>query len=203
MAHKSISFLRLKNQFAQKNSCNSVSKHPKSLCEAQNKTYKFFGIPTKSRMVTLKLSVFESWALKYGTFNWDILYKPIFTTSLTGGFANFKLLLVIWNTRDMAPVFKSLSYKVCFTLLPTWRSGCCYINKGECDLNQSKDDSCVKRVTKNNNWNNGDRHKIYEIFLINCFVFVIILVWQPVNSLAMTHITATLIEKTLQLTVPW
>ena len=32
-----------------------------------------------------------------------------------------------------------------------WRSGYCYLNKGECNLNQSKDDSFVKRVAKNNN----------------------------------------------------
>ena len=32
-----------------------------------------------------------------------------------------------------------------------WRSGCCDSNKGECDLNQSKDSSFVKRVAKNNN----------------------------------------------------
>ena len=30
----------------------------------------------------------------------------------------------------------------------TWRSGYCYLNKGECNLNQSKDDS-FKRVAKN------------------------------------------------------
>ena len=35
---------------------------------------------------------------------------------------------------------------------------------------------------------------------INCFVFVIILVWQTVHSSAMTQITANLMEKTLQLT---
>ena len=46
-------------------------------------------------------------------------------------------------------------------------------------------------------WNNGDRHKIYEIFLINCFVFVIILVWQTVHSWAMTQITANLTEKNI------
>ena len=84
---------------------------------------------------------------------------------------------------------------------PAWWSGYCYFNKGECDLNQSKDDSFDKRVAKNNNWNNGDRHKIHEIFLINCFVFVIILVWQTVHSSAMTQITANVMEKTLQLTV--
>ena len=33
----------------------------------------------------------------------------------------------------------------------------------------NKDDSFVERVAKNNSWNNGDRHKIHEIFLINCF----------------------------------
>ena len=32
-----------------------------------------------------------------------------------------------------------------------WRSGYCDLNKGECDLNQSKEDSFVKRVVKNNN----------------------------------------------------
>ena len=90
----------------------------------------------------------------------------------------------------------------CFPLLTTWRSGYCDLNKGECDLNQSKDDSFVKQVAKNNNWNNGDRHKIHEIFLTNCFVFVVILVWQTVHSSAMTQFTADLMEKTLQLTVP-
>ena len=32
----------------------------------------------------------------------------------------------------------------------SWQSGYSYLNKGECDLNQSKDDSFVKRVAKNN-----------------------------------------------------
>ena len=50
----------------------------------------------------------------------------------------------------------------------SWWSGYFYLNKGECDLNQSKDDSFVKRVVRNNNQNNGDGHKIHEIFLINC-----------------------------------
>ena len=51
----------------------------------------------------------------------------------------------------------------------SWWSGFCYWNKRECDLNQSKDGSFVKRVAKNNNWNNGDRHKIHKKFLIKCF----------------------------------
>ena len=59
-----------------------------------------------------------------------------------------------------------------------WRSGYCYLNKGECNLNQSKDDSFVEWVAKNNSWNNRDCHKIHEIFLINCFVFVITPVWK-------------------------
>ena len=50
------------------------------------------------------------------------------------------------------------------------------------DLNQSKDDSFVERVTKNNNWNNGDHHKIHETFLINCFVFATVPVWQTVQQ---------------------
>ena len=76
------------------------------------------------------------------------------------------------------------------------------LNKGECNLNQSKHDFFVERVAKNNSWNNGDRHKIHEIFQINCFVFVITLVWKTVYSSAMTQIKAHLMEKTLQLTVP-
>ena len=72
------------------------------------------------------------------------------------------------------------------------------LNKGECDSNQSKDDPFVKRVAKNNSWDNGVRHKIHEISLINCFVFVTVLVWQTVHSSAMTQVTANLMEKTLQ-----
>ena len=72
-----------------------------------------------------------------------------------------------------------------------------------CDLNQSKDDSFVKRVAKNNNWNNGGRHKLHEILLINCFAFVIIPVWQTVHSSAMTQVTADLMKQTLQLTILW
>ena len=60
------------------------------------------------------------------------------------------------------------------------------LNKGECNLpgnlNQSKDDFFVERVVKNNSWNNGDRHKIHEIFSINCFVSVITLVWKFGND---------------------
>ena len=96
--------------------------------------------------------------------------------------------------------FSSLSYSENKTY--TWWSGYCDLNKGECDLNQSKDGSFVKRVAKNNSWNNGDRHKNHEIFLTNCFVFVVTLVWQTVQSSATTQITANLMEKTLQLTVP-
>ena len=57
-------------------------------------------------------------------------------------------------------------------------------------FNQSKDDSFVERVTKNNNWNNEDRHKIQEKFLINFFVFVVTLVWQTVHGSATTQIAA-------------
>ena len=74
-----------------------------------------------------------------------------------------------------------------------WRY--CYLDKGECNLNQSKDDSFVERVAKNKSWNNGDRHKIHEIFLINCFAFVRTLVWKTVHSSAMTQIKAHLMEK--------
>ena len=77
----------------------------------------------------------------------------------------------------------------------TWWSGNCYLNKREWNLNRSKDDSFVERVAKNNSWNKSDRHKIHEIFLINCFVFVITLVWKAVHGLAMTQIKAHLMEK--------
>ena len=87
---------------------------------------------------------------------------------------------------------KTITVKVHFG---TWRSGYCYLNKGEYNLNESKDDSFVERVVKNNSWNNGDRHKIRVIFLINCFVFVITLVWKTVHSLAMTQIKAHLMGK--------
>ena len=43
--------------------------------------------------------------------------------------------------------FAALKGKDLFLL---WRSGYCYLNKGECNLNQSKDDSFVERVAKNN-----------------------------------------------------
>ena len=33
----------------------------------------------------------------------------------------------------------------------SWRSDYCYLNEGESNLNQSKDDPFVKRVAKNNN----------------------------------------------------
>ena len=36
----------------------------------------------------------------------------------------------------------------------------------------------------------------------DCFIFVIILFWETVHSSAMAQITANLMEKTLQLTVP-
>ena len=39
----------------------------------------------------------------------------------------------------------------------------CYLNK-EINLNQTKEDSFVERVVKNNGWNNGVCHKIYKIF---------------------------------------
>ena len=68
------------------------------------------------------------------------------------------------------------------------------LNKGECNLNQSKENSFVERVAKNNSWN---KHKIPEIFLLDCFVFV----WKTVHSSAMTQIKAHLLEKALQLSV--
>ena len=107
-----------------------------------------------------------------------------------------------WPIAGFSPLFlKAENYGEKWVPL-TWWSGYCDSNKRECDLNQSKDGSFVKRVAKNNNRNNGYRHKILEKFLIDCFVFVIILLWQTVHSLAMAQITANLMETTLQLTVP-
>ena len=45
-------------------------------------------------------------------------------------------------SRDITPCKTSL--------LCSWRSGYCYLNKGECNFNQSKEDSFVERVAKNN-----------------------------------------------------
>ena len=73
---------------------------------------------------------------------------------------------------DSTTLKKFYTVQVVTSLLGTWWSGYCYLNKGECDLNQSKDDSFVERVAKINSRNNGVRHKIHYIFLVNCFVFV-------------------------------
>ena len=99
-----------------------------------------------------------------------------------------------WYLNSLQYIIKTppLYTEPCFQT--TWRSDYCYINKRECNLNQSKDDSFVERVSKNNSWNNGDRHKIHEIFLINCLVFVITLVWRTVHSSAMTQIKVHLME---------
>ena len=77
----------------------------------------------------------------------------------------------------------------------------CYQNKGELSLNQSNLGSFAKRVAKNNSKNNGGRHKIHQIFLIDSFVLAITLVWKTVHTWAMTQIAAYLLEKTMQLTV--
>ena len=69
------------------------------------------------------------------------------------------------------PLINTVQALKCRCRLTTGRSGYCYLNKGEYNLNQSKDDSFVERVVKNNSCNNGDRHKIHEIVLNNCFVF--------------------------------
>ena len=116
---------------------------------------------------------------------------------LGSGFLLHSVFLLRCTTFALFILVLGVSAKALQT--PCWWSGYCYLNKGECDLNQSKDDSFVKRVAKNNNWNNGACHKIHEIFLMNCFVFVIILVWKTVHSSAMTQITANLMEKTLRL----
>ena len=36
-----------------------------------------------------------------------------------------------------------------------WSMGPCYLNKEECNLKQTKEDSFVERVAKNNSTNNG------------------------------------------------
>ena len=46
--------------------------------------------------------------------------------------------------------YRTILYKTTFVLAITWRSGYCYLNKGECKLNQSKDYSFGERVAKNN-----------------------------------------------------
>ena len=46
-------------------------------------------------------------------------------------------------------LFQMVSVKS-LRFVDTWRSGYCYLNKAECNLNQSKDDSFVERAAKNN-----------------------------------------------------
>ena len=90
---------------------------------------------------------------------------------------------VRWQRNNFWKLHSNREWKVAHVAVAygqTWRSGHCYLNKGECNLNQSKDDSFVEQVAKNNSWNNGDRHKSHEISLMNCFVFVITLVWKTV-----------------------
>ena len=82
-----------------------------------------------------------------------------------------------------------------FSCSAAWWSDYYYLNKGQCNLNQSKDDSFVEQVAKNNSWNNDDRHKTHEIVLINCSVFIITPIWKTVHSSAMTQIKAHLMEK--------
>ena len=94
-------------------------------------------------------------------------------------------------------------FKLHSPLFWSWWSGYCYWNERECGLNQSRVDSFVGRVAKNNSWNNGDRHKILEILLTNCFVLVITLLWQMVHNLLMTQILANLMANKLWLTVLW
>ena len=56
--------------------------------------------------------------------------------------------------KDLTTAFAKTAESICegysFHRLCTWRSGYCYLNKGECNLNQSKDDSFVEQVAKNN-----------------------------------------------------
>ena len=54
-------------------------------------------------------------------------------------------------------------------------------------------DSFVKRVAKNNSQNNGGRQKIHQIFLIDCSVLAITLVWKKVHTLTVAQITAYLL----------
>ena len=149
---------------------------------------------------------------KYGNISWYFCSSITIFLEFYWKFDN-TVHYFLWVCQNISKCLKlhKLRFRSVSIVFRTWFStawsiarwsGYCDLNKGECNLNQSNDDSFVKLVAKNNNWNNGDRHKIDEMFLINCFVFVIILVWQTVHSSAMTHITASLMEKTLQLTVP-
>ena len=62
-----------------------------------------------------------------------------------------------------------------------------------------KDDSLVEQVAKNNSWNNGDRHKIHEIFLI---IFSLYLQFEKQYTVRQWLILKLIWwKKTLQLTV--
>ena len=69
----------------------------------------------------------------------------------------FILTLYIKNLDHINIYFRLLSLMAGDTILTpttkvmlTCRSGYCYLNKGEYNLNQSKDNSFVERVAKNN-----------------------------------------------------
>ena len=102
----------------------------------------------------------------------------------------------LWRSVHMVKCYPGKSG---YSALSTWWSGYCYWNKRECGLNQSRVDSFVGRVAKNNSQNDSDRHKIHEIFLANCLVLVITLLWQIVHSSLMTQTLANLMENKLWL----
>ena len=87
-----------------------------------------------------------------------------------------------------------------------WPIDPCYLNK-EVNLNQTKEDSFVECVVKNNGWNNGVCHKVQEIFLINCFVFWYSSSLKNSTQLGNDQTKAHLMEKNIatncsQVTVP-
>ena len=63
--------------------------------------------------------------------------------------------------------------------------------------------SFVEWAAKNSGGDNGDRHRITKVFLINRLILVITLVWETVHTSAIAQIAAKLLKKTLQLPAPW
>ena len=60
---------------------------------------------------------------------------------------------VNWRSQPLDQTHFTILLLLNWLIIPhlvTWRSGYCYLNKGECNLNQSKDDSFVERMAKNN-----------------------------------------------------
>ena len=151
---------------------------------------------------------------KTSAHSWVIELDPAFRLQLHGAIYrpdSFVLMLsycanlkaIRYESTRLKRIVADKSHHVIAAL--TWQSDCCYLNNGECNLNQSVDDTFVERVAKI--LLNGRPRttaeaiatatKFMRFSLFNCFVFVITLVWKTVHSSAITQVKAHLMEKNI------